>query len=519
MFGVATRKCLVSHFFPQIDRGEYEEPPIVYALKANIYAPSLGSEDATLARVEAQIHDMVACMLRYCPAAASRVFTGYRGQYTALHSAVFHGRYTTTIDLLLRTERQRQVSSAAAVQPDRSSQAALLANTQGEMPLHFSAMRGERSRTVALIAQAAPEAICARDASGLTPFHWLWIRFVCNMLALDRDGRGEASTMALETAASNNNNNHHPDNAPTALTQVSPYAAFSSLEQGDFDRDLQLIKRMDPPVDFLRMRHIPTEVLGPRDCFRWAEQSVDVLKQVRERYQEQQTAASDDEEEGEATIWNRREVVSSLFWTKAVALLEAVQPILQDGPQGENVLVHTAFCTPSCTPAVVSVVAALYPEELSQPDAKGRWPIHYAAQRPWHVWDFPREGPVHEAPASATLLVRETMRVLCLAIDLSPPISLSTPDVSKRWVLHQVIDTLSLATARSLDWPNLAQEMLQLVDEIVQIYPEVLNKVDGRTKLLPFLQATAQEDAAELFSVSLSFQLLRMDPTVLGSLS
>ena len=27
------------------DRGEYEEPPIVYALKANIFAPSLGSED------------------------------------------------------------------------------------------------------------------------------------------------------------------------------------------------------------------------------------------------------------------------------------------------------------------------------------------------------------------------------------------------------------------------------------------------------------------------------------------
>jgi hypothetical protein len=26
------------------------------------------------------------------------------------------------------------------------------------------------------------------------------------------------------------------------------------LELGDFDRDLQLIKRMDPPVDFLRMR-------------------------------------------------------------------------------------------------------------------------------------------------------------------------------------------------------------------------------------------------------------------------
>ena len=118
-------------------------------------------------------------------------------------------------------------------------------------------------------------------------------------------------------------------------------------------------------------------------------------------------------------------------------------------------------------------------------------------------------------------LVEHNLDAMCIqmAIDLSPPIGLSTPDVTNRWVLHQVIDTLSLATARSLDWSNLAQEMLKLVDEIVQIYPDVLTKVDGRTGLIPFLQATAQDGAAELFSVSLSFQLLRMDPNVLRSFS
>ena len=39
-------------------------------------------------------------------------------------------------------------------------------------------MRGEPPRTVRLLAEAAPEAITQRDASGLTPMHWLWIRFV-----------------------------------------------------------------------------------------------------------------------------------------------------------------------------------------------------------------------------------------------------------------------------------------------------------------------------------------------------
>lgn len=109
------------------DRGEYEEPPIVYAIKANIYAPSLGSEDDTLSRVERQIYEMVRTMLKHAPTAASQVFSGFRGQYTALHSAVFHGRYTSTIELLLETEK-----NFPSVQ-----KSALLTNTQSELPLHF----------------------------------------------------------------------------------------------------------------------------------------------------------------------------------------------------------------------------------------------------------------------------------------------------------------------------------------------------------------------------------------------
>lgn len=130
------------------DRGEYEEPPIVYALKANLYAPSLGSEDTTTGPVERRIYEMVACMLEHYPEAASCVFAGYRGQYTAIHSAVFHGRSPDTLELLLRAEL-RSGSSA--------SKACMLANTQGELPLHFCTMRGEPPQTVALLAKAAPD--------------------------------------------------------------------------------------------------------------------------------------------------------------------------------------------------------------------------------------------------------------------------------------------------------------------------------------------------------------------------
>jgi hypothetical protein len=128
------------------DRGEYEEPPLVYALKANLYAPLLGSEDATTARVERRIYEMVSCMLQHYPDAACCVFAGYRGQYTAVHSAVFHGRSPHTLELLLKAESMSHPSSKAC----------MLANTQGEMPLHFCTMRGEPPQSVALLAQAAP---------------------------------------------------------------------------------------------------------------------------------------------------------------------------------------------------------------------------------------------------------------------------------------------------------------------------------------------------------------------------
>ena len=143
------------------DRGEYEEPPIVMAIKANVYAPMLQPEETTTVRMERHIYDMVNCMLQHFPEAASRVFNGYRGQYTALHSAVFHGRCPDTIELLLNAEQKAP--------SNESQKACLLGNSQGEYPLHFCAMRGEPPRTVALLAKAAPEAIYKRDASGLTP--------------------------------------------------------------------------------------------------------------------------------------------------------------------------------------------------------------------------------------------------------------------------------------------------------------------------------------------------------------
>ena len=84
---------------------------------------------ATAARIKRNVNEMVNCMLRYYPSAASYVFNGYRGKYTALHSAVFRAKCSEAIELLIQAEKRS---------PSRE-RAGLMANAEGKMPLHFCA--------------------------------------------------------------------------------------------------------------------------------------------------------------------------------------------------------------------------------------------------------------------------------------------------------------------------------------------------------------------------------------------
>ena len=476
------------------DLGEYEEPPVVYALKANIYAPALVSDEGTQWRIERQIYEMLDCMLRYCPQAASQVFSGYRGQYTALHSAVFHGRETKTIELLLSTEAQTRRDGETNC---------LLSNTQGELPLHFCTMRGERPRSVAVIAEAAPEAVIKRDATGLTPVHWLWARFVSGLQALDR------MRMGYDTSVD-----------PLRIVQDptrSAYTAFASLERRDMELDLQLIRRMDPPVDFLRMRHIPVDVMGPADSIEWANQTTRLLQHLRERH----NRGSD----GDGHVWSRRECVVALFWTKAVSLIKASAIAINDAPRGDAVLVHCAFASPSCLPAIARIVSDLYPEELALPDDRGRLPLHYAASRPFHEWDLPRGHS--ESCAASELLLNETLCVIETALELSSYESLSRRDNEGRLPLHIMIDNIAASCARYPLTLETTQKLVSLLDRFVRNNQVSLACCDGRSNLFPCLQATAA--AAEHYSKStcaqfdqlsltITYQLMRENPETLIAL-
>jgi ankyrin repeat protein len=593
MLEVLVKSCPEAIVIP--DRGEYEEPPIVYALKAHIYAPALlgpvtganaNNEDndeeqeevAGAARLEQFIFDMVQLMLRYCPPAASQVFTGYRGQYTALHSAVFHGRHPSIVGLLLNDPEETLAATGTPLLPQHQAPsrsfrthraAALLANTQGETPLHFCAMRGEQPRTVSIIVDATPQAILERDATGLTPIHWVWVRFASTLLALDHGETGNNTVMRLQSPPGDG---EAADNM--ADLEMHQYVGFANLEQEDYELDMLRIKKLDPPVDFLRMRHIPPDVLnddgvGERAndpdgsgesssrrniTLELASICVSQLQAIRDRYMTRLEDATVDR----SRMWSRREAMICHFWTKVVALLKATERATLSSsslshlvervetPLTWHDLVHSAFRNPCFPPGMVRIVATLLRADLSVPDLRGSLPVHYAAQRHWHTYDWPqddlpRQGiglltsyppppPTFHRPAGSQLLQYESLRTLQIALELSPLETLAAADARGRLVLHHAIDTFVLACVTRpggrLSNYSPVESMLSLLHEIVILYPDALQRRDGVTGLYPFQQASAaavshtpsgRVSFQEELPLSISYALLRSDPTLLST--
>mgnify|MGYP005847148487 CR=1 FL=1 len=349
------------------------------------------------------------------------------------------------------------------------------------------------------------------------PTHWLWVRFVSTLVALEDGGRGSDDAVTLEM----------PSSLPP---EISAYSEFACFEQGDLERDLLIVRRLDPSVDFLRMRHIPLEVLGEEDSLRWAYRTADILNQVRTRHNEvtggvrAANRPEGDAAEGVELVWSRREAVASIFWKKLVSLLETSREVGENQPRGNQILVHTAFANACFLPAVARLVATLYPEEMNLRDERGRLPLHYAAARNWHAMDWPPEGASDDDSSRPSRLFElETLRVLRTAMELSSDDAASIADNDGRLPLHFMVESLVKACSKrawcDTDQPIL--EMLDIMKAMVQLYPQGLHVRDPVTGLFPCFQSTAVATectrSSNAFSselhLSITFILLRNDPT------
>jgi len=333
-------------------------------------------------------------------------------------------------------------------------------------------------------------------------------------VALEGGGRGSDDTLTLRI----------PHQASSSR---SPYSEFASFEQGNLEEDLLVIRRLDPSVDFLRMRHIPLDVLGDEDSRRWADRTAEILSHVRARHATLLLGEGGAISEGDESqiTWTRREAVASLFWSKLVALLEASRQVGQDFPVGDRILVHTAFASPCFLPAVARLVANLYPEEMAVQDRRGRLPLHYAAAREWHDLDWPPEGSPEGASNRPTKLFQmETLTSLRLAMELSTDTAASVADFDGRLPLDYMVESFILAASR-LAWGQPVRDMLDLMKALVKLNPDALYRRDGATHLYPCFQATAVATKSANTSkhfmpeihLSIPYILLREDPTLLSA--
>jgi hypothetical protein len=353
----------------------------------------------------------------------------------------------------------------------------------------------------------------------------------------DGNGRGNSVTVPLRR---------------TPQQEQEENFTFSSLEQDNFDADLQLLRRIDPTVDFLRMRHIPTEVQDGSDALQWAERTATLLKNVRDRFElatartaaaaaaaathndeEEQDDDNNNDRDDQVVILSRLEAVSTLFWIKVVSLLKAASVSGGGSYDGDLSLVRIAFESGCCPPLVARIVALLFPREFSQPDTTGRLALHYAAMRPWHAWEWPREDGTSDNVASSKLLNLESASLLRNAMSLSPVEVAKHKDNLGCLPIHYMISTCiqaCCATGRSCSVDPLV-EMLEILGYFVKLNPSSLNVLDPRTNLLPFLQASAESathtmtnnnsnnnnsssSIHEEFASSIVYLLLRQDPSL-----
>lgn len=530
--------------------------------------------------LEYRIFCLVRIMLDAYPRAACLMIS----DYTPLHSAVFHGRCPDTIRILLEAEAKFRSSSAISTASQESpamlptapnpvmcptlpGPALLCTNTRGELPLHFACMSNQCVRSIRLLAGADPRAALVRDASGRTPLRWLWIRFVDGLLdrfgGRDTQGHNEGSNLAFQEQEGGYTPNFpNPGQRTMGMSRSRMMSMNDTLNgrchEGEgvgsldsmFVFDVGYISRtrtVDRTVDFLRMRHIPSQFENIENVA--AEHAITVLlklKYLQQRrtrllssYDSAQSSTSNVILPPDAPMSIKEEFILCAF-EKFTALIHATliasvaeeKTILLDAasnqlsesnadssdllsreklwhslPQIDSnkrfFLVHEACRSSraSCPAAVARICIKVFSEQLFEQDDDGQLPLHKVACR-GIGWEPPGSGHDNSSCAS---LADETLTLLKVVLSESHVKAPETCDNNKQLPLHCAIDSLvtslTMGKKRRATLHAEARVVLQkyrhthveiateCLTELLRANAQALWQRDGKTGLYPFMQA------------------------------
>ena len=524
-------QVLVQTYPPAVsmsNHDEYRETPLITALKSSCTSTSSGGN---LVEKEKWIFQVVQIMLQAYPSAAIHPIPS-KEYYTAIHSAVFHGRSAEILYLLLHSDTTDNVNDIDVVD---------IPNSLQETPLHIACMRGEGIKTLQYL--VTPSTLLSRDANSLTPLHWLWIRHVDQTFEFHQQ--------------------QPPPEEPqdfSFLISTSPSSPVRT-NNNSIDEDYFChVQKLDPPVDHRRMRHIPEHYYISQQ---------EVMEQTIASLQSSNNLTPPDR--------------NVYFWSKVTKLLSL-------SSSSSSLLLHTACQLPSCI-AIIQILLQLYPHHTSiRHTSNGNLPIHSIALRRWHpkeVRSIPQQPSNHfavdnnedaifnalnnstnqqqplfdpdyrifdyvnttnnnnnnstlstrillqqEMDKSRNIIYLEPYHILKLILQASDKRVCRTYNNEYQLPLHCAIDTLpSTTTTTSDDILQLYTTFLDILSCYISQYPEALSRRDGKSKLYPFAQIIASctqnnqqlcndvnekdENNFNLLPLSLSYKLLRDNPSVL----
>ena len=523
------------------DHREYEETPLVLALKASLYAqyrispynsrhdPPLDSNRLWNNMLEHRIYTVVKMILTAYPLAANHVAA--TSGYTMLHSALFHGRCARTVSILMDAARRVQTQSDERVAREHITNIArgqrlnpgsamTMMNTtlslpnlivqpnipQGEVPLHIATMRGDVLETIRLLVNQGPRAVYACDLQGRTPMLWLWIRYCSTKYST----REEVQFMRWD---------------------------HIQIESREYS-----CEEVEHSVSFLHMRYVPEDYIS-REVWKWnmvvwflrpwlaklprddASTGLESLFSSLNKLQGGDAPRCSSRGSGEAhdddddpddceLITYRQQVCASpeeagalLLWEKALHMLRACSACTSSPavPQKTTVL-HVAASHPCVPSSFVHIALSLYPQFVKSRDHLGRLPLHCAASRTVYKWKpFPlvaaaslqTQGGIGWRPRKLKIISERTVATI---LDACPE-AVRVYDNSNRLPLHYAIEAVGRTTSvhkAEVSYHDYLTEDDDMdlwnafLEPLLKAWPDSVDRRDGVTKLYPFMQAAAK---------------------------